>query len=201
LLELEFCPNTICIRRTERKGSDRIDLTPVYDLAFIEKIVINIDEPVIIRFLGFHVKDKTYCGSLKVQNVNKRFCFELKSRYVHFQIIKEGYPTEKALFLLAFFPRIKSDQELYQVVKELCDITEWLGIRQQINCIIFRYGAPRHQKDNRYQWQRNLEKTIKETKKLYTIGRFIGRIKHIQENNNRCLTISSANLFDSINVS
>ena len=198
---MEFCPNVICVRRTKIVGSDRINLAPIHALAYIKRVIINIDEPVNIRFLGFHVKDKAYCDSLKIQNTNKRFCTDIKSQYVHFHLIKEGYQPEKSMFLLAFLPRIKTENEMEQVVKELCDVIEWLEMRQQTNCVVFRYGSPRHQKDNRYQWQKSLDRIISETKDLYTIGRVVGRIKHIHEDDERCLTISTADLFDSINVS
>ena len=198
---MKFCPNVINIRRTKKNGSDRLNLVPVPDLAFIKSILINIDETVIIRMLGFHVKENAYCEAFKITDTNKRYCSDIKSKYVHFQLKKEGYPSEQSNFLLAFLPRIKTEGELSKVAKELCDIIEWLEIRQQINCIVFRFGSPRHQMDNQKKWQKYLEKTIDETKRLYTIGRVTGRIKHIRNDKEKCLTVSSAKLFDSINVS
>lgn len=202
---MSLCPNKICIRRTKTPGTEKIDLIPVRDLAFIKKLVVEINEPTSIRFLAFHVKDKTYCDALKIEDADKRFCSVIKSKYVHFQIEKEGLPPERALFLLAFLPRIQPESELEQVVKELCDIIEWLGIKQRVNCIVFRYGAPVHRKDNSRHWQKSLEKTIEETRKLYTVGQIKARIEHIpeniQKNKTRQLTIHAASPFESIDVS
>lgn len=204
---MELCPGTICIRRTTTSGTEKIDVTPVFDLAFIEKLVVEINEPVNIRYLGFHVKDTIYCNSLKNQNADKHFCmdFKAKPKYVHFEIIKEGYPPEKSLFLIAFLPRSKSENELNHVAEELCGIIEWLGVLQPVNCIIFRYGSPVHRKNSLTQWQRSLDNAIKGTKGLYTVGQITGRIRHIsenvQKNKARHLTISPASPFESINVS
>ena len=199
---MNFCPKMICIRRTPKKGSDRQELNPSKDIAFIERIVIHIDEPVKIRFLAFHTKDNAYCTSVKNRSAEKQFCQDIKSaKYVHFQIEKEGYDSDKFMFLLAFLPRAKIESELYLVAKELCDIAEWLEITQPVNCIVFRYGTPRHQVQNEIKWQRDLEKAIKETRGIYTIGQITGRIKHIREDNQKQITIWPASLFDSINVS
>jgi len=197
---LKICPNAINIRRSTT-GSDMMDLSPTYDLAHVNKIIININETVVVRLLGFHVNDKSYCKLYKITDTNKRYCETIKSKYVHLQIVKEGHPSEESMFFLAFLPKIKTENELYQVVKEICDVIEWLEIKQNVNCIIFRFGHPKHNMENKSKWQTQLDKVIKETKKLYTTGKINGRIKYVHEDKKRCLTVSPAPLFESINVS
>ena len=198
---MKICPKTRTIRRSTTIGSDMMDLLPSYDLAHIKKIFVNINEPVVVRLLGFHVNDKTYCELFMLTDADKRYCEGLKSQYVHFQIVKEGYPADESMFFLAFLPRIKTESELYQVVKEICDVIEWLEIKQTVNCIIFRFGHPKHNMENKTKWQKQLDRVIKETKYLYTIGKINGRIKDVYESKKRCLTISPAPLFESISVS
>jgi hypothetical protein len=199
---LEICPKTVTIRRTKMPNSDRLTIIPCNNIASIENIIINIDEPVTIRMLSFHVIGNRYCSDYKIATAEKRFCTDIKSRYVHFHISKKGYPPEKSEFLISFLPRNKTDSELYQLARELCDIVEWLEIRTKMNCIVFRYGLPVHWMDDPIPWQRKLEKILKETHADYIIDPIEGRIKHIREEK-KCvnLTVYGANLFESINVS
>ena len=198
---MKICPNFKNIRRSKIVGSDRIDLTSTYNLASIKNIIINIDEPVAIRLLGFHIDDSSYCKSLKITNAEKKYCDRKKSQYVHFQIIKEGFPEEQSQFIIAFLPRIKLEHELEVVVKEICDVIEWLEIKHNINCIIFRFGKPVHNTEDTFRWQRQLEKIIKQVRNYYTIGQINGFIKQVRQDNEKCLTISAASCYESINVS
>jgi len=183
------------------KGSDRINLFSDCSIAFIENIVVNIDEPVIIKLLGFHVKDKLYCNSYELLEANKRFCEEIKLKYVHFQITKEMPAAERIMFIIAFLPRIKLDSELDLIIKEISATIDLLEINQTVNCLLFRFGKPRHQTDNKFKWQKQFDKKLAEINKKYKLGLINGRIKHVREDNEKCLIISSALLFDSINVS
>jgi hypothetical protein len=198
---LVICPKVVTIRRTKVPHSDRLTISPIGNTASIANIVVNIDEPVMIRLLAFHVIGMSYCSNYKIVDAEKRFCSDIKSQYVHFHIQKDGYPPEKSEFLIACLPRNKTEGELYQLAKELCDITEWLDIKQKTNCIIFRYGPPVHWMDDSVRWQKQLEIAIKETRINYLIGQIAGRIKHVREDDNRNLTIYNADLFESINIS
>jgi hypothetical protein len=198
---LSICPKVVTIRRTKTPRSDRLTISPVGSTASIENIVVNIDEPVNVRLLAFHVMGMSYCANYKIIDAEKRFCLDIKSQYVHFHIQKEGYPPEMSEFLIALLPRSKTESELYRLANELCDIAEWLDIKQKINCIIFRYGPPVHWMDDSVRWQKQLEGAIKETRLNYFIDKIVGRIKHIQEGDKRNLTIHNAALFESINIS
>lgn len=198
---MTICPKTVTIRRTRAPDSDRLTLVPIGNIASIASVVVNIDEPVTIRLLAFHVVGRYYCSNYKIEGAEKRFCLGVKSRYVHFHILKEGYPPEKSEFLIAFLPRNKTEGELYKLVKELCDVSEWLNVKQKINCIIFRYGPPLHWMDDSFRWQKQLKIVIEQTRADYLISQIEGRIKHIREEDSRNLTVYNANLFESINVS
>jgi hypothetical protein len=197
---LTICPGTTTVRRTKTLYSDRLTIVPVDSIASIANIIVNIDEPVTIRLLAFHTANNLYCSKLKAENAEKKFCLDIKSRYVHFHFLKDGYPPEKSEFLIAFLPRSKTKNELYQVAKELCDIAEWLGGKQKINCIVFRYGHPVHRMNDLMQWQKQLEKILCETQKNYFIGKIEGRVKDVRVDKCKNITIYNTNLFESINV-
>jgi hypothetical protein len=194
-----ICPKPITIRRTKAPNSDRLAIVPVDSIASIENIVINIDEPVTIRLLAFHTIGKFYCSDYKIEPAEKRLCLDIESKYIH--LSKEGYPAEKSEFLLAFLPRSKTAGELCHLTKELCDIIEWLEIKQNVNCIVFRYGPPVHRNDDSIYWQKQFETIINETRRDYLIGQITGRIRHVREDDYKYITIHSANLFESINIS
>jgi len=198
---LKICPKLKNIRRTKEVGSDRVNLTSTNNLASIRNIIINIDEPVAVRFLGFHINNVSYCKELKITNEDKKYCEMLKSQYVHIQLVKEGFPEDQSQFIIAFLPRIKLDHELEIVVKEICDVIEWLEIKQTVNCIIFRFGKPVHNTEDTFKWQRQLDKVIKQVRNYYMIGQINGLIKQVRQENEKCLTVSAAYRFESINVS
>ena len=198
---MKICPNLINIRRTKDADSDRISLTSTNNLASIKNIIININEPVAVRLLGFHVNDALYCKKLKIANEDKKYCEKLKSNYVHFQLKKEGLSEDQSQFIIAFLPRNKLKHELEIVVKEICDVIEWLELKQNINCIIFRFGKPVHNTEDTYKWQRQLDKVIKQVKNYYLIGQINGMIKQVRQENEKCLIVSAAYRFESINVS
>jgi hypothetical protein len=199
---LAICPPKITIRRTHDRGSDRICITPNDSVASIEKVVVNIDEPVSIMPLAFHTKDKVYCDMYKLEIADKRFC-DTVINYVHFYFLIGGYPVDKSAYLIAFLPRWKKQSELDRLVNELWETVEWLEIRQKINCVVFRHGPPVHGTDNLFHWQKQLEKNIKETRTLYiTTLQMDGKIKHVPTSLvDKHLTVSSNNPFACFNVS
>jgi hypothetical protein len=170
-------------------------------VASIKNVIVNIDEPVNIRFLAFHTIGKLLCNEYKDEKAEKIFCKDINAKYVHFHFSINGYSSDNSEYLVAFLPRSKMYGELYQVATELCDIIEWIEFRRKVNCILFRYGHPIHSMDSPFRWQKQLEKIITETRNDYTIGRVEGKIKHVREDSCKSLTISAASLFDNINVS
>jgi hypothetical protein len=170
-------------------------------VASIKNVIVNIDEPVNIRFLAFHTIDKLLCNEYKDKKAEKIFCKDIDAKYVHFHFSIEGYPSDNSEYLVAFLPRSKMGGELYKVAKELCDIIEWIEFRQKVNCIVFRYGHPIHSTDSPVHWQRQLERIVTETRNDYTIGSVEGKIKHVREDADKSLTIGAASLFDNINIS
>lgn len=197
---MKICPQDIIIKRTEEVGSDKVDLLPTNEIAAIKSIEIYMDETIRIKLLGFHVNEKAYCESYKILEADKRYCEAKKSNYIHFFIDKEGFLQDESMFVLAFLPRAKSENEIEKIVKELREIINFLEIKQNINCIIFRFGKPIHDTDNLLKWQKQFDKKLTEINKNNFI-KVNGRIKHIREDSKKCLIIRRANLFDSINVS
>jgi len=198
---LNICPRDEIIRRTKVVGSDKIDLIPDYNIANIEKVVVHIDEPVVVKLLGFHVKDELYCNSYEITLADKRYCEGMISKYVHFQITKEVSATEQKIFLIAFLPRIKLDNELDHIANEISNTIDFLEINQNVNCLLFRFGKPIHHSDSNTHWQKQFDKRLAVINRKYKTIQINGRIKQVCEGNGRSLTISSAPLFDSINVS
>ena len=195
-----ICPQDIIIKRTEEVGSDKFDLLPTNDIASIKSIEIHMDETIRIKLLGFHVNEKVYCDAYKIQGADKRYCETKKSKYIHFLIDDEGFLHDESMFVLAFLPRSKADNEIEKIVKELCEIINFFEIKQNINCIIFRFGKPIHDMDNLLKWQKVFDRKLIEINKNNLI-KVYGRIKHVREGGKKCLTIRHAALFDSINVS
>jgi len=203
---MNMCPRVITMRRKKRDEGDieteQFPIDPANDsIASIKNIVINFDEAVSIMFLAFHVKDSLYCTRYKIDKADKRVCENKNIQYAQFHFSLDGYTSDESEYLVAFLPRIIQDSELSKLTNELCGIAEWLGIKQ-INCIVFRYGAPVHGMDNITHWQKQLNNAIKETKKLSLLTKMEGKIKHIPtflENKN--LTISKNIPLENINVS
>ena len=203
---MNICPKTIYIRRknTDAKNikTDRLEINPPDDcIASIRNIVINFDETVAVMFLGFHTKDKKYCTIYKQTNAEKYFCDNKPIKYVHFYFSIDGCPPGETEYLVAFLPRSKTIAELSVLANELRNVTEWLKIKQ-INCLIFRFGAPVHGMGDSMHWQKQLDKNIKEMKALSVIRTMRGRIKEISVSlQNKNLTISKNYPMENINVS
>ncbi|GBU27435.1 hypothetical protein R84B8_00965 [Treponema sp. R8-4-B8] len=113
----------------------------------------------------------------------------------------DGCHPDETNYLVAFLPRFVKCSDLPTLTKELCNTAEWLEIKQ-VNCIVFRYGAPVHGMDDSTHWQRQFNKSIKETKELYMLYKIAGKIKHIptflKEKN---IIISKNITLENINVS
>jgi hypothetical protein len=202
---MNVCPKMLTIRRKRKDESDietdRFPIDPTDDsIASIKNIVINFDEAVSVMFLAFHTKNNIYCERYKIQDADKKVC-DNNIRYTHFYFSLDGYRPDESEYLVAFLPRFINCSELSTLTSELCATAEWLGIRQ-INCIVFRYGAPVHGMDNIIHWQRQLDKTIKETKELSILYKVTGKIKHIPTSlKEKNITISKNILLENINVS
>jgi hypothetical protein len=198
---LIFCPKTITLRRAHDAGSDKLDIIPDNSIAAIKSVIIHIDEPVAVMLLGFHVKGKLYCEKYRLDNAEKRFCDNVVD-YIHFYLSLEGYSLGESKYLIALLPRLKVYGELEKLANEFCTVTEWLEIKEKINCLVFRYGPPVHGMDNIKHWQKKFKEKIENSRQLYVIPRMEGNIKHIPiSSHDRNLTISKNNLFDNINVS
>ncbi|MCL1927672.1 MAG: hypothetical protein FWG07_02620 [Treponema sp.] len=203
---MNICPKMINIRRKKiDEGdveTDRLTIDPTDDsIASIKHIVVNFDEPVAVRFLAFHIKEKMYCAKYKILNAEKRICDYKNIRYVHFHFSLSGYSPNESEYLIAFLPRFIDCSRLSILTNELCAIAEWLGIKQ-INCIVFRYGAPVHGIGDSTHWQKQLNKAIKETKELSLLYKFVGRIRPIPISlKDKNLTISKNAPLENINVS
>jgi hypothetical protein len=188
----------------ESIGTDRLEINPTDDcIASIKNVVVNFDETVSVRLLGFHVKDNKYCTTYKETDVEecKCFCDNKTVKYVHFYFSIDGYDPNETEYLIAFLPRSKTTSELSVLTRELCTVAEWLGTKQ-INCLIFKFGAPVHGMGDSMHWQKQLDKNIKETKALSLISAMRGRIKDIPVSlRNKNLTISKNFPMENINVS
>jgi hypothetical protein len=202
---MKICPKILTIRRKKRDEgdieTDRFSINPTNDsIASIKNIIIHFDEAVSVLFLAFHTTDNTYCARFKIQEADKRVC-DNNIRYTHFYFSLDGYHPDESEYLVAFLPRFVKCSELSTLTNELCATAEWLGIKQ-INCIVFRYGAPVHGMDDSTHWQRQLNKTIKETKELFILYKVAGKIKHIPTSlKEKNLTISKNIPLENINVS
>ena len=203
---MNICPKSVTIRR-KKKGegdieTDRFPIDPTSDnIASIKNIDINFDEAVSILFLAFHVNNDVYCTKYKIQKAEKRVCDNKKIKYAQFHISLSGYSSNDSEYLVAFLPRIMQCSELSKLADELCGIAEWLEIKQ-INCVVFRYGAPVHGMDGTMHWQKQFNKTIKETMELSLVNKIDGKIKHIPTSlKNKNLTISKNFPMENINVS
>jgi len=203
---MNICPKLITIRRKKiNEGdieTDRLPLDPTYDnIALIKNILIHVDEAVSVMFLSFHTKDKAYCARYKVQEAEKRVCDNKNIQYTHFYFSLDGCNPDESEYLIALLPRFVKCSELSTLTNELCNIAEWLDIKQ-VNCIVFRYGAPVHRMDDSTHWQKQFNKAIKETKELSMLYKISGKIKHIptflKEKN---IIISKNAPFENINIS
>jgi len=203
---MSICPKVITIRRKKKyEGdieTDRLPIDPTSDsIASIKNIVINFDEAVSVMFLAFHINNNVYCEKYKIQEAEKRICDNKDIKYAQFYFSLSGCSPDESEYLVAFLPRFKECSELSKLANELCNITEWLDIKQ-INCIVFRYGAPVHGTDDIRHWQKQFTKAIKEMKELSLIYKMDGRIKHISTFlKNINLTISKNEPLENINVS
>jgi len=203
---MNICPKVIIIRRKkideEDIETDRFPIDPTFDsIASIKNIVINFDDAVSILFLGFHVNNKVYCTKYKIQEAGKKVCENKKIKYTQFHISLSSYSPNDSEYLIAFLPRIIQCSELSKLADELCGIAEWLEIKQ-INCVVFRYGAPVHEMDGTMHWQKQFNKAIKEMRNLSLVNRIDGKIKHIPISlKNKNLTISKNFPMENINVS
>ena len=201
---MNICPKVITIRRKkineEDIETDQLPITPTYDsIASIKNIIIHFDEAVSIMFLAFHTTNNAYCAKYKNKKADKKVCDNKNIQYVHFSL--DGCHPDDSEYLVAFLPRFVNYSELSTLTDELCNIAEWLDIKQ-INCIVFRYGAPVHGMDNSTHWQRQFDKTIKETKKLFMLYKIAGKIKHIPTSlKEKNITISKNIPLENINVS
>jgi hypothetical protein len=181
-----LCPKAKIITRTSQEPlSDRLSIVlPDGDeylepVAYIESIIAQIDERVMVRLLAFHTEDGVYCAEYKDDNAEKRFCCDNSAtRYVHFHCSIDRNPVD---YLLAFLPRSKNKEDLRTVVVELYMTAKWLNISQEINCIIFRYGRPIHESENKYHWQEILDNYLEEMKRTRKTPIIEAQIKHIQE--------------------
>jgi hypothetical protein len=205
---VNICPKSVTIRRVKgAAASDTVDIKPVSSIANINKIIVNIDEPVNIKFLRFHKHDDYYCNKYKLLEYDKCYCNDIKTHnFVHFYITIEE-SNNKAI-ILAFLPRNKTEVLLRQVANEICDICEWLEEKQNVNCIVFRYGKPVHRSDNKFKWARQLSLVLKEAREHSTMaGSLTSRVNHISEETSlkvqktRTMTIKPGNSLDCINVS
>jgi hypothetical protein len=194
-----ICPKSTILRTVKSTGSDRISITPVPQIANVEQVVTNIDTPVSIRLLSFHVGG-TYCSKYKDDDAEKRLCNDKITDYVHFHISKENYPVDESEYLIAFLPSAK-ENDFERVVDELYALVQWLEIKNKINGIIFRYGKPVLGSDNIKNTQHKLDKFIADKKKGHSV--ITCRISPVSESikGNRSLTISNNKLFKSIDVS
>ena len=203
---MNICPKIITIRRKKEKEgdieTDRFPIDPTSDsIASIKNIEINFDEAVSILFLAFHINNDVYCTEYKIQEAEKRVCDNKKIKYVQFYFSLNAYSSNESEYLVAFLPRFIECSKLTELTNELFNITEWLGIKQ-INCIVFRYGAPVHGMDDIMHWQKQFNKTIKETKELSLVNKMEGKIKHIPASlKDKNLTISKNFPMENINVS
>jgi hypothetical protein len=148
---MNICPKVITIRRKKiNEGdieTDRLSLNPTYDsIASIKNIIVNFDEDVSVMFLAFHTTNNDYCAEYKIQVADKKVCDLKNTQYVHFYFSLGGYHADESEYLVAFLPRFVKCSELPTLTNELCSMAEWLDIKQ-VNCIVFRHGAPVHGMD------------------------------------------------------
>jgi hypothetical protein len=203
---MNIYPKVLTIRRKKKNEedieADRLPLNPTYDsIASIKNIVINFDEAVSVMFLAFHTVDNAYCTRYKLQEADKKVCDNKNIQYVHFYFSLDGYHPDGSEYLVAFLPRFVKCSELPALTNELCAMAEWLDIKH-INCIVFRYGAPVHGMDDSTHWQRQLNKTIKETRELSILYKMAGKIKDIPTSlKEKNITISKNIPLENINVS
>jgi hypothetical protein len=203
---MNICPKIITIRRKKKDEgdieADRFPIEPTYDsIASIKNIDIRFDEPVSILFLAFHVDNDVYCTKYKIPEAEKRICDNKNIKYAQFYFSLSGYSPNESEYLVAFLPRIVKYSELPKLTDELCSIAEWLE-KKQINCVVFRYGAPVHGMDDVRHWQKQLNYAIKETKEMSLLLKMEGTIKHIPTFlKNKNLTISKNIPLENINIS
>jgi len=203
---MSICPKIITIRRKkineEDIETDRLPINPTYDsIASIKNILINFDEAVSVLFLAFHITNNDYCARYKIKEADKKVCDNKNIKYVHFYFSLDGYSSDESEYLVAFLPRFVKCSDLPTLANELCNMAEWLDIKQ-VNCIVFRYGAPVHGMEDITHWQKQFNKTIKETKELYMLYKIAGKIKYIRTSlKEKNITISKNIPLENINVS
>jgi hypothetical protein len=203
---VNICPKVITIRRKklnkEDIETDRLPIDPTYDnIASIKNIILHFDEAVSIMFLTFHITNNAYCARYKIQEADKKVCDNKNIQYVHFYFSLGGCPPDESEYLVALLPRFVKCSELSTLATELCNMAEWLDIKQA-NCIVFRYGSPVHGMDDSTHWQRQFNKTIKETKELFMLYKMVGKIKHIPTSlKEKNITISKNIPLENINIS
>ena len=203
---MDVCPKTIHIRRTKTNNdsikTDRLEIIPTDEcIASINNIIVNFDETVSVKFLGFHAKNNMYCKTYKNPNAKKIFCKEMIMKYVHFYFSVDTGIQNNDAYLVAFLPRTKTTSELTILAEELCAAVKWLEI-QQINCFIFRFGVPSHGTENAMHWQKQLNKNINEMKERLFITNIQGTVREVSRALSRVnLTISKESQMYRINVS
>ena len=203
---MNICPKVITIRRKKKDEgdieTDRFPIDPTYDsIASIKNIVINFDEAVSLMFLAFHTEDGVYCTEYKIHEADKKVCENKNIHYAQFYFSLGGYSLDESEYLVAFLPRFIECSKLSKLTNELCNITEWLGIKQ-MNCIVFRYGTPVHGMQDSMHWQKQFNKALEETKKLFLIYKMDGKIKYIPTSlKDKNLTISKNFPMENFNVS
>ena len=203
---MNVCPELLTIRRKKKNEDDieteKFPIEPTDDsISSVKNIVINFDEAVSFIFLAFHTKNNAFCSRYKIKEAEKKVCDNKNIQYTQFYFSLKGYSYNESEYLVAFFPRFIDCSDLPILANELCSIAEWLDIKE-INCIVFRHGKPVHGMDDIMHWQRQLDKAIKETRKLSLLRKIDGRIKHIPVSlKNKNITISKNIPFENINVS
>jgi hypothetical protein len=181
-----LCPKVRIITRTSQDPlSDRLSIVPadgdeyLDPVAYIESIIAQVDERVMVRLLAFHKEDGVYCAEYKDDSAKKRFCYDNSAiQYVHFHCSIDRNPVD---YLLAFVPRSKKKEELRAVVTELYTTAQWLNISQEINCIIFLYRRPVHESHNTQYWQEALDNYLEEMRRTRKTPIIEAQIKHIRE--------------------